>query len=113
MCPPLDLSLLAVGMRTLCKARTDAPQVCGQTSLKPWCRGRERGGQMVRPNTSKARLVAHSLVGDLQPSVDDGKCLSQLLLVNAKRWVGEESIPADEGVKALLAEEASQRSHLF
>jgi len=58
-------------------------------------------------------LVNHGLIGDLQPAIDDLKRLAQLLLVDAQRRVGEESVPPDEGVEALLSEEASQSDHLL
>src|SRR5208283_5074358 len=55
----------------------------------------------------------HSLIRNLEPPVDDGKRLAQLRLVDAERRVGEEGVPADEGVEALLAEEAAEGGHLL
>jgi hypothetical protein len=37
--------------------------------------------------TRNSRLVDHSLISDLQPAVDDGKRLAQLLLVDCAAFV--------------------------
>src|SRR5580658_664270 len=58
-------------------------------------------------------LVRNSLISNKQPAIDDLKRLAQLLLVDAQRRVGEESVPAHERVQPLLAEEAAKRSHLL
>ena len=57
-------------------------------------------------------LVNYSLICDVEPAIDDGEGFAQLLFVDAERRVGVESVPANQGVEALLAEEAAQGSHL-
>src|SRR3981081_654109 len=61
--------------------------------------------------TRDSVLVDHCFVCDLKPFVDDGEGFPQLLFVDAERGVGIERVPADQGVEALLAEEASQGGH--
>ena len=56
-------------------------------------------------------LIDHSLIRNLESSIDNLKRLAQLLLIDAQRRVSEESIPAHEGVEALLTEEAAERGH--
>src|SRR6202050_4921388 len=66
-----------------------------------------------RKSVHRYELVDHGFISNIKPTVDDGKGLAHLLLVNAKRRISEEGVPAHEGVQALLAEEASERSHLL
>src|SRR6267154_2153220 len=76
----------------------------------------ERSGQECPLHTSNSVLgtsIDHSLISNSESSVDDGKRLAQLLLVDAERRVGKEGVPADEGVEPLLAEEAAKRRHLL
>src|ERR1700740_430393 len=77
------------------------------------CRWRE-SDRSVHPSraTRDSQLVANSPISNLQPAIDDGKRLAQLLFVDAQRRIGEEGIPADKGVETLLAEEAPKRRHL-
>src|ERR1700722_9964718 len=58
-------------------------------------------------------LILNSFVRNLKALVDNRKRLAQLLIVNAERRVSEESVPADESIETLLAEETPQSSHLF
>jgi hypothetical protein len=58
-------------------------------------------------------LVFHRFVRDLQPLVDDGKRLPQLLLVNAQWRIRIEGVPANQRVEPLFAEETSQSRHLL
>src|SRR5713101_6509796 len=80
----------------------------------------ERVQEIVRPHeqhrysvlgTRYCELIDYSLISDLQPAIDDLKRLAHLLFVDAERRVGEEGVPADEGVEPLLAEETSERRH--
>jgi hypothetical protein len=72
-------------------------------------------GQKAVPDPKNfARLsILNSAIGDFESLVDDRESLAQLLLVDAERRIGEECIPTDERVESLLAEELSQRRHLF
>src|SRR5437762_14258037 len=58
-------------------------------------------------------LILNCGVSDLQPAVDDRKCLAQFGFGDAERRVREERIPSQEGVEPLLAEEAAERRHLL
>src|SRR5208282_2490884 len=59
------------------------------------------------------KLVLHRTVRNLQPLVDDRKCLAQLRLVDAQRRISEESIPANEGIEPVLSEELAERNHFI
>src|SRR5436305_14438260 len=56
-------------------------------------------------------LILNCGVSDLQPAVDDPKCLAQFGFGDAERRVREERVPPQEGVEPLLAEETSERRH--
>src|SRR5688572_5729130 len=51
-------------------------------------------------------------IGDLERAIDDPESFRQLLLGDDERRVGEEGVPAHEGVEALLTEALAQRHHL-
>src|SRR5579864_7791953 len=61
----------------------------------PCSRLLREGGEFnsIRPRRAQ-NLVLHCLVGDLEAFIDDGKSLPQLLLVDAKRRVRIERVPA-------------------
>jgi hypothetical protein len=60
-----------------------------------------------------AELVGHGTIGNLQPFVNNRERLAQLLLVNAKRRIRIERVPAHQRIKTVLAEEFSECSHLL
>src|SRR5207247_4026221 len=58
-------------------------------------------------------LGLHRPVRDLEALVDDVQALLQLGLGDAQRRVGEEAVPAHQGVEPLLAEELAEGGHLL
>src|SRR5688572_18005761 len=51
-------------------------------------------------------------IGDLERAIDDPESFRQLLLADDQGRVGEEGVPAHEGVQALLAEALAEGDHL-
>src|SRR5688500_1823089 len=51
-------------------------------------------------------------IGHLERAIDDREPFGQLLLADDQRWVGEEVVPAHEGVEAVLAEAPAEGRHL-
>src|SRR5882762_9343872 len=72
-------------------------------------RWKEAGGGA---RSTQARLVNYSFIGSVEPAIDDREGVAQLLFGDAERRVGVEGVPANQGVEALLAEEAAQGGHL-
>src|SRR5688572_16400769 len=51
-------------------------------------------------------------IGDLERAIDDREPFCQLLLADRQRRVGEEVVPPDERVEAVLAESLPKCGHL-
>lgn len=77
-------------------------------------RDRQRGVDAEAPlglgKVGTAKL-AHGLIGDLKGAIDDIEALDQLLLRDTERRVGEDHVPAQEGIEALGPEEGVERCH--
>src|SRR5687768_6255884 len=61
--------------------------------------------------TTPAGLLQR-LVDALERAIDDREPLAQFRLGDRQRRVGEEVVPAHEGVEPFLAEEPAERRHL-
>src|SRR6202790_490101 len=63
---------------------------------------RERMGNWTSWEIRKRSLVLNRFVRNLEPFVDDGNRLAQLLLVDAQRRICIERVPAHQRVESLL-----------
>src|SRR6478735_1792316 len=61
---------------------------------------------------SARRLRGDRLVSELQPSIDDGECLSKFAVADGQRRIRKEVVPAHEREQPFLTEELRQRRHL-
>src|SRR3989442_4446864 len=58
---------------------------------------------VMLPGRPPARALGDGLIRDIERLVDDGEAFGELLFVDAQRRIRHDRVPANEGVKAVVA----------
>ena len=110
------LCACALITRTTWRSASPASRRSGGYTFLWWGDGSGNRGSEIRDWIFQSLISdpcssCDGFVDDLQPAVDDRQPLTQLLLVDDQRRVGEDRVPAHEGEQAILSQERVEGRH--
>ena len=99
---PLELAARGVSTRTVSSGIEAMAAEAIRRVIESSCCKTYNANKSAGSEDGEERALRNRAVGDLEPAVDDRERFAQLLLGDAQRRVGEERVPADEGVEPFL-----------